>query len=308
MSNNTETEDVEVESSATDNNGWDFVEDTPVETDVSETNEEPVEEPSTEEEVEEAEESSETNSETEVEDSDNSESESEEEEKEEAEPVKKDEPRIPLSRLRKEIMKRKAAEAKLQKPEVKEKQEPQSGEPDFPALTYDAEVDRQNQAKYYKDLAAYERNQLKEELALEKRQIQQAEREAADLRRIEEAKESDPEYRQALEDVFSDEEETEFVTSQMTQDLYEAIQEFGTPLEKYVLQNRHELMPKLADLQGRSFDREIGRIMGRLEAAPEKTAPAPKKPKQKSKAPPAIKQVTKGTSKVQPVADGWKIE
>lgn len=304
MSNNTEIEDVEVESSATDNNGWDFVEDEPAEADVSEAEETEVEEP---EESEEAEAEAEVETED-AEDSDNSESESEEEEEAEKEPelIKKE---VFLSRLRKETMKRKAAEAKLKAQESpkEEKQEQQSGEPEFPALTYDAETDRQNQAKYYKDLAAYERKQLKEELALEDRKKQQAEREAADLRRIEEAKESDPEYRQALEDVFSDEEETEFVTSQMTQDLYEAIQEFGTPLEKYVLQNRHEVMPKLADLQGRSFDREIGRIMGRLEAAPT-PKPAPKKPKQKSKAPPAIKQVTKGASKVQPVADGWKIE
>jgi hypothetical protein len=286
MSTETTEVDVEEESSPQDN-GWKSPDDVNTESEEPEAQEVEAEEEAVDSEEEEPEVQGQ------------SEEVQEEEEQEEPATEKAKPAGIPFKRFNQVLQRAKEAEEKL-KAQNEQKVEPlNDGELKMPDLTYDAETDRKNQEEYFTKKAALEAQKIKDELRNEQLEKQRQEKAQAEQQRIEAAIKEDPEYNEVLLEIQTDEEGA-FIEEYMTQEVYSAIQEYGTQFEKHVLKNRHELLPKLKGLPGWKQGVEIDKILGSL--SPEKEEVKPKEIK--SKAPKVIKTAKTGGNAFD--FDGWK--
>jgi hypothetical protein len=223
----------------------------------------------------------------------------------EEEETEKQEEMVPkavlLKRLRKEKEKREQdvqeavrkalADTKPNKESAKVEDQ---GYPEPPELTYDAETDRNNQAKYQQDLVKIELDKREAKAKATNEAKEKADFQEELGKKWEVYIEEDPEYAQILTDKINNEEDPVAVS----QEVINIIHSEGFHVDKYIQQNPDKFLNKSPSIQ----ILEVGKYLATKETKPS-SKPVKKK---KSKAPPPIKSVSKSGNS--PVEDwnGWK--
>jgi hypothetical protein len=203
------------------------------------------------------------------------------EEPEPEEKPKKSVPKVPLTRLQKEISKRKELEKQLAEraPEAKESQNeepPQTGEIEMPTLASSG----YDESAYQKAMAEYTKNLVRGELQIQKQNAKK-EAEEAELKKQQQDHESrinsflseNEEYQNVLSEIIEAEEDIQYPPA-----VAQAIQlsDNGPELDLLILKNREELLPKLHGLQPVQQLVEIGKLQAQLDQPKPKKPPAPK--------------------------------
>lgn len=230
-----------------------------------------------------------------------------EEEEQETQPAaeveaEKPEPRVPLSRLRKEIAKRKAAEEKAaltQETKANETVAVPGAKPQKPTL---------EQLKY--DEAAYETAVAEYSEALIDWKVDQREKARNDLEAKDRAKKQQQKAEKQLEEFYNSDEEYQSILKEVSdneedviypQAVAKAVRLFGPELDKAILKERATLLPELEEMSPEEQIFRLGELKATIGQKPKPKALI----KKKSKAPAPVRQTPKAAALAVDV-DGWK--
>jgi hypothetical protein len=197
--------------------------------------------------------------------------------------------RVPLTRLKKEIQKRKELEAQIENlastnstnthdpvAQAANTTKTQSvlKRPTLEESEYNEQAHETALAKYELDVRAQWKSELKEELKQESLQAQNQERVQKYQKSVNDLYDTDDVYAQAVNDII----ENEGGTLEYSNMVQEAIASVGTEKEsldvdRYITINRAEIMPRLEGMTPMQQAMEIGRIAASIKVTQEPKAP-----------------------------------